>query len=259
MAKPPSSKAAVSKVTAQPKTKLRWPMDAEPTPDLVIKRIAPEASYKTKVYGILKQAVIGMDIYGTSAQSWLDERQLSEKLGVSRTPVREAIAMLEQEGFVRSVPRKGIMVLKKTKREVIGMIEAWAALESMAARLLAGRITESEIATLRGIFVSFTETRTPQQNLSEYSAANITFHQTLIRLSGSQILVELTDNLLLHVRGIRQLTIGRDDRASRSIRDHLAIIEALERHDADLAERLSRDHTLALAAYVETHGDSIFD
>ena len=253
------AKAAHSKAANVLKPKMRWPVTDGPSQDLVIKRIAPEVSFKTKVYGILKQAVIGMDIYVTATQSWLDERQLSEKLGVSRTPVREAIAMLEQEGFVRSVPRKGIMVLKKTKREVIGMIEAWAALESMAARLLAARITESEIVTLRGIFVSFTETRTPQENLSEYSAANITFHQTLIRLSGSQILVDLTDNLLLHVRGIRQLTIGRDDRASRSIRDHLAIIEALERHDADLAERLSREHTLALAAYVETHGDSIFD
>ena len=253
------AKAAHAKAQTVLKPKMRWPLDDVPSQDLVIKRIAPEVSFKTKVYGILKQAVIGMDIYGTSSQSWLDERQLSEKLGVSRTPVREAIAMLEQEGFVRSVPRKGIMVLKKTKREVIGMIEAWAALESMAARLLATRITESEISTLRGIFVSFTETRTPQEHLSEYSAANITFHQTLIRLSGSQILVDMTDNLLLHVRGIRQLTIGRDDRASRSIRDHLAIIEALERHDADGAERLSREHTLALAAYVETHGDSIFD
>jgi DNA-binding GntR family transcriptional regulator len=241
------------------KPKIRWPLDHSPSQDLVIKRVVPDVSFKNKVYGILKQAVISMDIYGTSTQSWLDERQLSEKLGVSRTPVREALAMLEQEGFVRSVPRKGIMVLKKTKREVIGMIEAWAALESMAARRLAGRITESEIATLRGLFDSFTETRTPQENLSEYSAANINFHQTLIRMSGSQILVDMTDNLLLHVRGIRQLTIGRDDRASRSIRDHLAIIEALERHDADAAERLSREHTLALAAYVEMHGDSIFD
>jgi DNA-binding GntR family transcriptional regulator len=55
------------------------------------------------------------------------------------------------------------------------------------------------------------------------------------------------------------LTIGRGDRAEKSIRDHLAIIEALEKGDADLAERLSREHTMALAAYVEAHGDTIFD
>ena len=160
---------------------------------------------------------------------------------------------------MRSVPRKGIMVLKKTKREVIGMVQAWAALESMAARLVSEQASDAEIATLRGIFQSFNDAHRPQENLSEYSAANITFHQTLIRMSGSSILVDLTDNLLLHVRGIRQLTIGRGDRAEKSIRDHLAIIEALEKRDTDLAERLSREHTMALAAYVEAHGDTIFD
>lgn len=139
------------------------------------------------------------------------------------------------------------------------MVQAWAALESMAARLVSEQASDAEIATLRGIFQSFNDAHRPQENLSEYSAANITFHQTLIRMSGSSILVDLTDNLLLHVRGIRQLTIGRGDRAEKSIRDHLAIIEALEKRDTDLAERLSREHTMALAAYVEAHGDTIFD
>ena len=66
----------------------------------------------------------------------LDERQLASDLGISRTPVREAMAQLEREGFVRSVPRRGIYVVRKSKREVIEMITAWAALESMAARLI---------------------------------------------------------------------------------------------------------------------------
>ena len=69
----------------------------------------------------------------------------------------------------------------------------------------------------------------------------------------------MTQNLLLHVRGIRQMTIGRGDRATRSIQDHLAIIEALEKRDTELAEKLSRDHTLGLAAYVEEHGEEIFE
>jgi DNA-binding GntR family transcriptional regulator len=69
----------------------------------------------------------------------------------------------------------------------------------------------------------------------------------------------MTQNLLLHVRGIRQITIGRDDRATRSIEDHLAIIEAIEKRDTELAERLSRDHTLGLAAYVDEHGEGIFE
>lgn len=225
---------------------------------LTLERFAPEQTYKTKVYAALKQAIVAMDIYSSPEPSWLDERQLSEKLGVSRTPVREAVAMLEQEGFVKSMPRRGIMILKKTRREVIEMIQAWAALESMASRLAAERASEEDIAELRTLFDRFNEAHKPADFLSEYSAANIEFHQALVRLSGSDTLVEITSNILMHVRGIRQITIGRDDRATQSIGDHLAIIEALERRDVDAAERLSREHTLGLAKYVEDHGD-IFD
>lgn len=248
--KPLTSKTLVSK-TPMPVT--------SPVADLVIERFAPEETFKTKAYAALKQAIITMDLYSSSEPRWIDERQLSEKLGVSRTPVREAIAMLEQEGFVRSIPRKGIMVLRKTKREVIEMIQAWAALESMAARLVTLAASDAEISSLRPIFASFNDGHRPEDHVSEYSSANIMFHQTVIRLSGSQVLSDMTDNLLLHVRGIRQITIGRDDRTRNSIRDHLAIIDALERRDTAAAESLSRAHTLGLATYVEEHSQGLFD
>lgn len=241
------------------KSPTRWPIPDEPVPDLVIERFAPEQTYKTKVYAALKHAIANMDIYSTPEPKWIDERQLSERLGVSRTPVREAIAMLEQEGFVKSLPRRGIMVLRKTQREVVEMIQAWAALESMAARLVTQHATEEEVAGLRKLFEGFDDTHKPADYLSDYSTANIKFHQALIRISGSKLLGEMTDNLLLHVRGIRQLTIGRDDRINRSMQDHLDIIDALERRDTAAAEALSRNHTLGLAAYVEKHGHGIFD
>ncbi|MCC7251528.1 MAG: GntR family transcriptional regulator [Hyphomicrobium sp.] len=197
-----------------------------------------------------------MDIYSSSEPAWIDERQLSERLGVSRTPVREAIAMLEQQGFVKSVPRRGIMVVKKTKREVIEMIQVWAALEGMAARLVTQRASDAEIARLRALY---NESHKPEDHLSEYATANIRFHQTIIELTGSKLLAEMTESLLLHVRGIRQITIGREDLARRSIQDHLKIIEAIEKRDTELAEKLARDHTLGLAAYVDEHGEGIFD
>ncbi|WP_072395850.1 GntR family transcriptional regulator [Hyphomicrobium sp. CS1GBMeth3] len=237
----------------------RWPVGEATTPDLVLKPFAPEETYKTKAYNALKRAIINMDIYSSSEPAWIDERQLSERLGVSRTPVREAIAMLEQQGFVKSVPRRGIMVVKKTKREVIEMIQVWAALEGMAARLVTLRASDVDIARLRALFKEFNEKHKPEDHVSEYSAANIRFHQTIIELTGSALLAEMTENLLLHVRGIRQITIGRDDRAKRSIQDHLKIIEAIEKRDTELAEKLARDHTLGLATYVDEHSEGIFD
>jgi DNA-binding GntR family transcriptional regulator len=180
---------------------------------------------------------------------------MSEQLGVSRTPIREAITMLEQEGFVKTLPRRGVVIVRKTKREVVEMIEAWAALESMAARLITLRAGNEEIASLRGLFEEFNGDYKPEEHVTEYSAANIAFHQMLIKLSGSQLLVDMTANLLLHVRAIRQMTISKHNRARGSIVDHLNIIAALEKRDTALAEHLARQHTLDLAAYVEEHCD----
>ena len=90
-------------------------------------------------------------------------------------------------------------------------------------------------------------------HLDEYSSANIAFHQSLIRLSGSELLAQMTDNLFVHVRAIRHKTIFERDRAQRSIRDHIEIIDALEARDAPRAEKLVREHTLRLGEHVERH------
>jgi len=168
-------------------------------------------------------------------------------LGVSRTPIREALSLLEQEGFIRTIPRRGIYIVRKSKREIIEMIQMWAALESMAARLATLSAPDAEIAKLRHLFDEF-QNSPPSEHLDEYSDANI-------RLGGSQTIIEETRNLLLHVRAIRRATITQSDRASRSIIDHLKIIEALERRDTELAERLARQHTLDLATHVDRYCD----
>jgi DNA-binding GntR family transcriptional regulator len=215
-------------------------------------------SFKNKAYAALKSVIVGMDVYGSRADIRLDERSLAQDFGISRTPVREAMAQLEREGFVRSVPRRGIYVVRKTRREVIELITAWAALESMAARLITTAARKKDISALREFFKDFNGDRLPQDHVEEYSKANIAFHQALISLSESQVLVDMTNDILLHVRGYRQLTIGREERMATSLPEHMAIIEALEERDTELAEKRARDHTLALAAYVETHGRELF-
>src|ERR1700754_3281486 len=240
---------------------LRKPTKALPNmaeADIAIVRIAPESSFKNKAYDALKEAILKMDIYSTPEPVMLDERALSERLGVSRTPIREAIAMLEQDGFVKTVPRRGIMVVRRTKGEIVDMIRAWAALESMAARLITTTARKKDISALRDFFRDFGKDRLPEQHVEEYSNANIAFHQALISLSESPVLVDMTNDILLHVRGCQQLTTGRVDRTAVSLPEHLAIIEALEERNTELAEKRARDHTLGLAAYVEAHGQELF-
>ncbi|MFQ5784401.1 MAG: GntR family transcriptional regulator [Alphaproteobacteria bacterium] len=207
-------------------------------------------SLKDKTYEALKQAIAVMNIYDHPGEPRLDERQLSEDLGVSRTPIREAIARLEQEGFVRIVPRRGVFIVRKTKREILEMITVWAALESMAARLITQRAGDDEIASLRKMFSTF-DSEQVTAKIDEYSDTNIHFHQSLLRMSGCNLLNHMLENLFIHMRSIRARTISEDDRASRSIIDHMNIIEALERRDTELAERLARQHTLDLGAHVE--------
>ena len=221
---------------------------------LDIPRLDTSSTFRKEAYAALKRAITAMDIYGHAQEIRLDERRLSEGLGVSRTPIREAMTLLEQEGFVRTRPRRGIFVVRKTKREIVEMITVMSALESMAARLAAQRANPDDIARLHGLMDEF-QNGANGARLDEYSDANIAFHQAIIKMSGCALLAEMTENLFIHMRAIRKITIHQDNRAARSIVDHMRIIEALERRDAGLAERLAREHTLGLAAHVEQHGD----
>jgi DNA-binding GntR family transcriptional regulator len=223
-------------------------------PSLALEPLNPTISIGDRVYGALKEAIMAADIYGQREEIRLDERQLGRALGVSRTPIREAMTLLEQEGFLRTVPRRGVFIVRKTKKEIIEIIEICAALESMAARLATINASDESIGALRHMFDEFHRSA-PSEHLHEYSDANIAFHQAIIQLSGSHLMAKTIENLFVHVRAIRRMTISQQDRASRSIADHMRIIEALERRDTELAERLVRQHSLDLAAHVGKYCD----
>lgn len=219
---------------------------------LAVQPIEAEPSFRDRAYAALKQAITTMDIYATRDSIRLDERRLSQDLGISRTPIREAFNRLEQEGFIRSVPRKGMFIVRKTKQEIIEIIGVWAALESMAARLITLHATDDEIGSLRRLFVEFEGPgHDPKAHIDEYSEANIRFHQAIVNMSRNRLLMETMENLFIHMRSIRRVTISESDRATRSIKDHMDIIEALEKRDTERAERLVRKHSLDLATHVE--------
>src|SRR5947208_17019724 len=125
------------------------------SPTLDVPRLDTSSSFAKEAYAALKRAICAMDIYDHPQEIRLDERRLSEGLGVSRTPIREAMTLLEQEGFVRTRPRRGIYVVKKSKREIVEMVTVMAALESMAARLAAERASDPDIAELRRLMDAF--------------------------------------------------------------------------------------------------------
>lgn len=220
------------------------------TLQLNIKPLSESFSLNSSIYKSLKAAIKTMNIYDDGAELRLDERKLSEQFGISRTPLREALARLDQEGLIKIMPRRGVFIVRKTKHEILEMITVWAALESMAARLVTQNATDKDIATLRKLFTGF-DGSDVGAHIDEYSDANIKFHEAIIGLSGCQLIADMIDSLFMHVRAIRARTIHEADRATRSIVDHMHIIEALEMRQTDLAERLVREHTLNLRKHVE--------
>lgn len=216
--------------------------------------LEPSKALKTRVYEALKELIGHMDIYSSKDLIRLDERALGVQLGVSRTPVREAISRLEQEGIVQNIARRGAFLVRKNKQEVLDIVDVWAALESMAARLATSRASDEEIAQLRKNFTSYDgeEART---HIDEYSDTNIEFHQTIINLAKSELISQMAAQLFFHMRAIRASTIKDRDRVAQSVMDHTRIIEAIEERDAYHAEQLVRDHALELAKHIERYVD----
>jgi DNA-binding GntR family transcriptional regulator len=217
-----------------------------------ISPLADGQSLKARTYDALRSAILQLNIYDPSAELRLEERDLSNRFGVSRTPLREALAQLDSEGLVRIMPRRGIFIVRKTKAEILDMITVWAALESMAARLATKEASDEDVRALHGHVDAFS-TDEVARKMGEYSDANIKFHQTIIRLAPSPLIARMTDDLFFHVRAIRQRTIYEQDRARRSIVDHKEIVAALEARDTERAERLVREHTLRLRDHVERY------
>ena len=222
---------------------------------LGITPLEPAKALKTRVYDALKEIVGQMDIYSGQESHRLDERALGEQLGVSRTPVREAISRLEQEGLVKNIARRGAFVIRKTKDEILDMIDVWAALESMAARLATARSSNSEIACLRKMFATYDTAENTEAHIDEYSEANIEFHQTIIKLGKSPLITQMSEQLFFHMRAIRARTIKERDRLSRSEIDHIRIIEEIEERDPYHAEQLVRDHALDLGKHIDKFVD----
>lgn len=211
--------------------------------------IASNATLKDHVYYRLRDAIIDMNIYDDDADLRLDERTLAEQLQVSRTPLREALTRLEQDGLVDIRARRGVYVVRKTMEEILEFIVAWAALESMAARLAVDNASEGQVRELRRHAARHSES-SALADLSEYSEANIKFHQMILEMSGCKMLSTMADGLFMHIHAVRRRALEENNRAARSVVDHMSIIEAIEKRDAETASNLVREHTMRLHEHV---------
>ncbi|WP_336486365.1 GntR family transcriptional regulator [Methylobacterium nigriterrae] len=215
---------------------------------------APKAGLRILAYEALKAAIAEMDIYGRPDEVRLDESKLSRDLGMSRTPVREAFVVLEHEGLIRSEARRGVFVVKKTKVEAVGIMHAWAALASMAARLACECATDDELASLRGSFLDVCSESSAECN-ADRTDASLRFHLAIIALSRCETIQRLSSTVLVHVKGIHQVILKPTARRARAFKDSSRIVEALQGRDAVAAGQLVIAYGLEIAAHIHLHNE----
>jgi DNA-binding GntR family transcriptional regulator len=211
--------------------------------------VAVNFTLKDHTYDVLRKAILEMNIYQPETDLRLDERKLAENLAISRTPIREALARLAQDGLVEIIPRKGVFVHRKSRTEILEMVVVWAALESMAARLVTEIASDDDLRALRKFAVK-NSMNAMSAEIEEYSDANIQFHQYILELSGCKALGKMADGLFDHMHAVCRRAMGEGDRVTKSVADHMEIIDALEARDADLASRRVREHTMRLHDHI---------
>jgi DNA-binding GntR family transcriptional regulator len=171
----------------------------------------------------------------------LNEGELAKALGISRTPVREAINRLEKEGLVEIFPQRGAFVVQSTERDIFELFLIRENLEGLAARLASARIAESSLARLEACIQGFQEPFN-EKDIQRYAREDFKFHQSIVLLSDARRLIQLVSSLHDHIRIFRLTTRGMSDRMKSSLVEHQCIIEALRKRNPEEAEQRMRRH-----------------
>ncbi len=189
-----------------------------------------QPSLRQKVYEALRREITEGSL---RSGDLLRERELADIYGVSKTPVREALSLLEQENLVKAIPRAGYMVTQLSFRDLQEIHQLRITLESMAARLAAENITDEELDQLEGL----TATSEPEEAL----VFNHRFHSVIARASGNSRLAKMIESLLDDTDRWAALEVARRTPSVLLI-GHQAELEALRTRDPDVAAEVMREH-----------------
>ncbi len=185
----------------------------------------------------------------------LRERELCESLGISRTPLREAIRTLGTEGLVTLLPNRGAVVSELDVEEVAQLYQVVCALETLAAGLAMERITDEQIAEI-GMHHYRLVRHQLRGELDGYFEANQAVHRSLVEISGNDVLLSVWDMLAVRVNRARYQTNLKPERWAQATREHEAIFQAIRERDRPRVVELLRDHLMSgLAAIQGSDGD----
>lgn len=191
-----------------------------------------------------------------AAGTALDEQQLAERFGASRTPVREALRQLAVSGLVEMRPRRGAVVTRMTAERIMDMFETTAEIEAMCVRLATYRMTPLERSHLLRLHDA-SKAMVEAGDYDAYDAFNLEFHESIYRATHNGFLVEQAIAVRTRLNAFRRTQLRQDGRIVRSRDEHGGIMEAISRGDGEEAARRMRAHMLnaasALDRYIAAH------
>ncbi len=199
------------------------------------------------VFNTLREAILKGDL---KPGERLMELQLAAKLGVSRTPIREAIRMLEQEGLAVTMPRKGAEVAKMTLKDMEDVLEIREALDELAVRIACEKITDEQMKRLTDAKDLF-ETSTRSGDVKMIAEADVSFHDVIYEATGNPKLETLLNNLREQVYRYRVEYIKDPQNYPVLIREHEAILLALKERNVKKAENAMHEHVANQAVAVK--------
>ncbi|MGH3343157.1 MAG: GntR family transcriptional regulator [Carbonactinosporaceae bacterium] len=193
----------------------------------------------------LRQAIISLEL---PPGYRLVERELIQRLGVSRTTVREALRELESEGLVTVIPQRGAVVATLSAREAADLYEARVAIEALVVRRFVERASDSAIAELRTAAEAFATLSERGGDISHMLAAKDQFYDVLVRGAGSPPLQQLLGSLQARVRQLRATSLSQDGRPKRAAEELRDLVDAIAARDVAAAERLCSAHVRTAAS-----------
>lgn len=190
------------------------------------------------VFQTLREAILKGDL---KPGERLMEIQLSNRLGVSRTPIREAIRMLEQEGLAVTIPRKGAQVAKMTEKDMEDVLQIREVLDELAASIACEQITEDELAKLRETMQEFEESTTTA-DVSRIAAADVRFHDIIYRATGNPRLENILNNLREQMYRYRVEYLKDEKSYPVLVQEHRRIIEGLTQRNKEMVSAAMQTH-----------------
>jgi DNA-binding GntR family transcriptional regulator len=206
--------------------------------DRLNNKLIESPNLRDRVYEILKRSIVFQEI---PAGEKIDEEAIAKQLGVSRTPIRETLCRLENEGMVKVIPRRGTFVVKHSKEKITEILMVREVLEGFAARLAVDYIDGKLVEKMKSLFADFSEPNIRERS-KDYTQADLEFHNLIIKASRNNLLINIMNTLNDHIQMLRIQTISHEGRLEQSLVEHFKIIQAMEQKDHSSAEYLMREH-----------------